>query len=153
MLKYKSELKIFTTFEPNLKLIKMEQELFIKLFPEIGPAKTRTIIVLQDDYDLPKGEYGFFDQHCIAKNCDCRHIYIQVFKAEGSSSQPLAVISYGWEDYDFYKKWMRIDDPKSIKEFKGPVLSTQYKQSEYAPQLLKEFKSLISDPKYVARLK
>ena len=64
------------------------------------------------------------------------------------------MIAYGWENRDFYKKWMGKDYPGVIDELKGPMLNSASPQSSLAPQLVDLFrKMLLPDTMYMDRIK
>lgn len=65
-----------------------------------------------------------------------------------------AVIGWGWEDKEFYVKWMGDNDPIVIEELKGPALNLASPQSNLAPALLDLFREvLLPDTAYLERVK
>ncbi|MBW1676875.1 MAG: hypothetical protein JRF30_05520 [Deltaproteobacteria bacterium] len=65
-----------------------------------------------------------------------------------------AVITWGWEDREFYTKWLGDDDPHIINDLIGPALNLASSQSNLAPALLDLFrKVLLQDSAYVERVK
>ena len=65
----------------------------------------------------------------------------------------MAFIAYGWESKEFYRRWLKMDDPTVISEMQGPILNKASPQSKYAPAFLKLVKDVVlSDPAYAARL-
>jgi hypothetical protein len=121
---------------------------FYTRFPKLFSQETRSATVKGWD-DLPDGEYGFLEFYCDEENCDCRRVIINVV----SSVRPyeaLATINYGWENQEFYERWMR--NKELAEECKGPVLDVLNPQSEYAPALLRLFQIVLQDPAYVQRL-
>jgi hypothetical protein len=128
---------------------------FFELFPELAAKETRNITVL-DSGDLPKGTYAFLESFCNDEDCDCRRVFMNVY-AEGRfgfrGQDPLATISFGWEDESFYRKWASYPLSKEdLQELKGPALVRLTHQSEHAPQLLEHFEMLIRDREYVDRI-
>lgn len=122
---------------------------FISMFPDLGIAEMRSATVPGDD-ELPAGQYGFMELYCDDPKCDCRRVVIQVITPQ-TGSKIWATINYGWESVDFYVKWMGTRD--FAEECQGPVLDPLHRQSRHAPALLDLFKVVISDPRYVDRLK
>ncbi len=122
-------------------------------FPEIAERETRSITVMEESAtELPAGEYGFLEMYCNERKCDCRRVFFYVVSP--SRKEPLAVIAYGWENKSFYKKWMRDDDPETIRQLQGPVLNIGSPQSELAPAILDMVKEvLLKDSAYVERIK
>jgi hypothetical protein len=82
---------------------------FHNLFPEIAEKETRTVTVLRKTEDgLPPGEYAFLELFCDEPGCDCRRVFFCVISSRRRDVQ--CVIAYGWEDRDFYVRWMGDDD-------------------------------------------
>jgi hypothetical protein len=121
-------------------------------FREIAKKETRTITIMREDDIVPKGSYGLLEMYCDDPSCDCRRVFIEVFDWE--RGKDMAFIAYGWESREFYRKWLRMDNPQVIRELQGPVLNDGSPQSKYAPAFLKLVKDVIlSDPAYSERLK
>lgn len=123
---------------------------FYEYFPEIAEKETRALIAF-DDPELPSGEYGLVEMYCDEPGCDCRRVFLNVISSRTQSS--VAVIAYGWENRKFYEKWMGDRDPQIINDLKGPALNLSSPQSKLAPALLKKVKFVLSDKKYVQRIK
>lgn len=100
---------------------------------------------------LPPGEYGFTEAYCTEPGCDCRRVLFNVIQLE--TMRVVATIAYGWESAEFYAEWLGRDDPAVIASLQGPALNLGSPQSELAPALLNQLPLLLSDPRYVARLK
>jgi hypothetical protein len=126
---------------------------FYEYFPEIAEIETRSIFIPKLSLSgLPVGEYGFLEMYCNERKCDCRRVFFYVISPP--DKEPLAVIAYGWENEEFYARWMRDDDPEIIKELKGPCLNIGSPQSSLAPAILKLVKEvLLQDKSYIERLK
>jgi len=124
---------------------------FFQRFPDLAREETRNIVVLSGDDSLPEGTYCFIELFCNDADCDCRRVFIQVARGRGRAlSPPLATISFGWEDEDFYRNWGSAPRSQSdVDEMKGPVLARLAPQSEYAPALLQQLKTLVEDESYV----
>jgi hypothetical protein len=126
--------------------------LFHELCPEAAKKETRTVFLPQAMGGLPAGSYDFVEMFCDEPDCDCRRVMFSVFSSARKKIE--AVIAWGWESAEFYKRWLKIEDDEMIKEMIGPVLNLGSYQSEYAPIILNLFATeLLADPAYVARLK
>lgn len=132
----------------------MFYEQFYNVFPKIAAKKTRILYFFNDEY-IPDGGYAFSPAYCSNKKCDCRRALVFVFPdtPEGFMEKPLAVISYGWEDFNFYRNWSNSISDEGLEEFMGPALDRGQHQSEYAPYLLEAFIDVIEkDTDYCQRL-
>ena len=110
-------------------------------FPAIAEAETKSVMVFENnDYGLPPDNYMFVELFCNDKKCDCRRVFFEVFSEKRNKSE--AVICWGWENRDFYKKWLGYYDKDMITELIGPALNAGSQQSELAPVLLKAFTEL-----------
>lgn len=71
------------------------------------------------------------------------------------TSMPIANGSAnGWEDRNFYVKWMGDDEPEVIESLKGPALNLSSPQSKLAPAVLELFqKVLLQDRGHIERVK
>jgi len=103
---------------------------FHSRFPEMAEAETRVLTILRHD-KIPAGEYALLESYCERPGCDCRRVILSVVSRR--QQQTLAVIAYGWEDKAFYRRWLSDDDPKLIREVKGPALNRMSRQSPLAP--------------------
>jgi len=138
-----------------------------ELLPTLAMKETRTISVMGDNDFLPKGDYSLVEMYCSGRNCDCRRVMFSVMTA--ASKDALAVISYGWEDRDFYARWFKryinggkdinyesldLGDKRCIDEMMGPSLNALSRQSRYANVIL-EFvaENVLTNEMYVERLK
>ena len=128
-------------------------ELFGTRFPEIAEAETRNITIMDSKrFNLPNGTYVFHEMFCRERGCDCRRVFFYV--TFGPRHDVRAVVCYGWEAPDFYRKWYKDDDPEMIAEMKGPGLNFGSSQSKYAPEILELVKNvLIKDQDYMKRVK
>jgi hypothetical protein len=121
-------------------------------FREIAEKETRTVTILREDNIVPKGSYGLIEMYCDDINCDCQRVFLEVYDWERRKS--MAFIAYGWESKEFYRRWLRMDNPTAIRELQGPILNPGSPQSKYAPAFLKIVKDVVlSDPAYIERLK
>ncbi|MBT9148393.1 MAG: hypothetical protein DDT32_02165 [Syntrophomonadaceae bacterium] len=131
----------------------MPYALFHNYFPKIAEQETRAVTVLKDSsWDLPPAHYSLLEMYCDEPGCDCRRVFFSVVSS--LTKQVEAVIAYGWERPEFYAKWMGDDDPKIIRDLKGPVLNLCSPQSRLAPILLDMVQKIVLlDQAYIQRLK
>lgn len=122
---------------------------FHEKFLELAESETRAII-LYDDPNIPDGKYYFLESYCDEPDCDCRRVFFSVIS---ETNQILAVIAYGWENKKYYAQWMGENDPKIIRELKGPALNLASSQSKLAPAFLEKVKLILQDKHYLERLK
>jgi hypothetical protein len=127
----------------------MAYEPFHERFLEIAEKETRTLIVL-DDPELPKGEYGLTEAYCNEPGCDCRRVFFNVVNWQ--TREVLAVIAYGWESKKYYAEWFGRNDPDIIQDLQGPALNSASHQSDLAPVLLQRVKYILNDRAYRKRL-
>lgn len=131
----------------------MPYVMFYQYFPEIAKMETRGIKISDTSgTNLPAGDYGFLEMFCDEPGCDCRCVLFSV--VSDSTKDVEAVITYGWEDRQFYADWLKDDDPDAIKELQGPALNTSSPQSRLAPALLGvAHEVLFQDEDYIDRIK
>jgi len=131
----------------------MAYVMFHQYFPEIAKRETRGIKISHNsDTNLPAGDYGFLEMFCDEPGCDCRRVLFSV--VSDRTKDVLAVITYGWENKQFYVDWLKDDDPATIKELQGPALNTCSPQSRLAPALLSFAQNvLLQDKDYIDRIK
>jgi hypothetical protein len=127
--------------------------MFDDYFPKVAERETRTITVMPGSYTgLPAGDYGFLEMYCDERGCDCRRVLFSVFSRSGGRLE--AVIAWGWEDTDFYAKWLTYSDPSVVAELKGPALNIGSPQGRLAPAILKLVQDvLLVDRDYIERIK
>jgi hypothetical protein len=123
---------------------------FYDVFPELAVSETRTLLVLNDPF-LPPDQYVLTELFCDEVGCDCRRVFFHIYAH--NKKEFVAVIAFGWEPVHFYKKWLNDDDPRVLKDLKGPVLNLGSDQSEIAPILLERIKEVVKDKEYIERLK
>ena len=131
----------------------MPYSLFYSRFPEIAERETRTVTLLEhSDFNLPPAHYSFLEMFCDEPGCDCRRVFFSVVSSLQQDTK--AVIAWGWEEREFYAKWMGDNDPSVIDGLKGPALNLAGPQSNLAPALLDLFREvLLQDTSYVERVK
>jgi len=131
----------------------MPYALFHSLFPEVAERETRTVTVVHRlGFNLPPAQYAFLEMFCDEPGCDCRRVLFSVLSSLHKDVQ--AVIAWGWEEKEFYVKWLGDNDPIVIEELKGPALNLASSQSNLAPALLDLFrKVLFQDTPYLERVK
>jgi hypothetical protein len=122
-------------------------------FREVAERETRSITVLPDSgFGLPPGEYGFLEMYCDERGCDCRRVFLYVIRPDHHG--PEAVIGWGWEDVEFYKRWFKYGDLADAIELKGPALNRGSPATSLAPALVELVRNvLLKDPEYVERIK
>lgn len=123
---------------------------FHERFPKIAEKETRAITILNNP-ELPSDTYGLIEAYCDELDCDCRRVFLNVIST--NQKKLLATIAFGWERKKYYAKWMGDNDPRMIKDLKGPVLNLASPQSKLAPALLKQIKVVLQDKNYIERLK
>jgi hypothetical protein len=131
----------------------MPYSLFHSRFPEIAERETRTVTLLDhSDFNLPPAPYSFLEMFCDEPGCDCRRAFFTVVSS--LQNDILAVITWGWEDREFYMRWMGDNDPQIISDLIGPALNLASPQSKHAPSLLNLFRDvLLKDSAYIERVK
>jgi hypothetical protein len=120
--------------------IKMPYSLFHSRFPKVAERETRTVTVINSaDFNLPPARYSFLEMFCDEPGCDCRRVFFSVVSSLQKDIQ--AVITWGWEEREFYVTWMGNDDPRMIRDLIGPALNLASPQSNIAPALLDLFRA------------
>lgn len=125
---------------------------FYELLPAIAGVETRVITLMssKNEFNLPVGEYAFVEAYC--DECDCRRVFLNVIKK--GIKEPVSIISWGWENEQFYTKWYGKYEKDVIEEMMGSALPMMSPQSVYSPKLLKMFDQLLlKDAVYTARIK
>ncbi len=131
----------------------MSFSLFRERFPDLAARETSTFTRLAVDASgLPAGQYVFLEMFCYEPGCDCRRVLLAATNAADGRCE--AVINFGWEDENFYKRWMGEDEPDLRAAIMGPCLHLGPAQGPHADALLDLAKqSLLRDPAYIARLR
>ena len=126
---------------------------FHKHFPELAEQETRSITIPPgSSLGLPPGEYGFLETFCDEPRCDCRRVMFTVIARDRMGVQ--AVIAWGWEDVEFYRRWFKYGNEADARELKGPALNWGSPATDLAPALLEVVRNiLLKDPEYVERIK
>ena len=117
-------------------------------------AEKETIsLTIQDDDELPDGQYLLVESYCVDPGCDCRKVMINFFhRNRGKKWKCLATIGFGWETPDYYISWMHGDEELG-NMIAGSYLEAGGQQSEYSDKLLalwEEF--IVTQQKYLKRL-
>lgn len=123
---------------------------FYERFPDLARTETRSVTIRGNPL-LPDGEYGLIEAYCNEPGCDCRRVMFNIYTPD--STEPLAVVAYGWASAAFYARWFGKDDAAIIRQMQGPILNPGSPQSELAPALLRLVQEVLRDKAYVARLK
>jgi len=135
----------------------MPYEPFYERFRDLALRETRSFTVDDGNYSgLPADEYALLETYCNDENCDCQRVLFNV--ASRKRQKIVAVVTYGWENEAFYRKWYGGKDDNLarmvISEMMGVGLNSASLQSEIAPALLAPIRDiLLDDPAYVQRLK
>ncbi len=122
---------------------------FYTKYLDLAVDEKRMLTVFGRD-DLPDGEYGFVELYCNEAGCDCRRVIISVVTPT-TDSKVWATLNYGRENLEFYERW--LGDKENAVDCKGPSLDPINPQTKYSPVLLGLFEQLLTDEKYVERLK
>ena len=125
---------------------------FYQYLPAIAQMETRVITLpsARNEFGLPAGEYAFVESFC--DECDCRRVFFNVINRD--FKEPVAVITWGWENKNFYIKWFGSDDEDAIREMMGSSLSMMSKQSAISLKVLEMFnKLLVTNNAYTSRVK
>jgi hypothetical protein len=133
----------------------MPYEPFYERFREWALKETRSFTIADGHPYLSADEFALLEAYCNDENCDCRRVFFNV--ASRNQQKIVAVVTFGWEDESFYRKWFggRNDEftRMAIAEMVGLGLNSASPQSEIAPALLAPIREVLQDPDYVARLK
>lgn len=131
----------------------MPYSFFQSRFPHVAERETRTVtLLIPSKFNLPPAGYAFLEMFCDEPECDCRRVFFSVVSS--LRKEVLAVIAWGWEEREFYVKWMGDNDPHAINDLMGPVLNLTSPQSNLAPALLDLFREfLLQDTAYIERVK
>ena len=108
---------------------------FTRLFPELGHKETR-VVVLLDEGDPVKGRYAFLENYCDKPACDCRRVILCVVN-EDVPDKILASINFGWENPEYYAKWM--GSKEDARDMAGATLDPLLPQSSQAKPLSRTF--------------
>jgi len=116
--------------------------------PELAECESRTLSI-SNSPQVPDGDYALLEAYCEDPDCDCRRVFLSVC----SRRKVEAVIAFGWEDREFYARWMGTRDSGMVDELKGPCLNLASPQSRLAPALLALVRETLKEDAYVARIK
>jgi hypothetical protein len=122
-------------------------------YPEIAKVETRSVLIRGLDDPIPDGDYGFIELFCTDPAWDCRRV---LFRVSNQDFEPFAMIGYGWESEEFYRKWFgpSINDKSIIRDFMGPSHHDGLKPSKYSDFFLEFFThELLIDQEYIERIK
>ena len=116
--------------------------------PELAERESRTLSISNSPH-VPDGDYALLESYCEESDCDCRRVFLSVC----SRRRLKAVIAFGWEDREFYARWMGTRDRRTVDGLKGPCLNLASPQSRLAPVLLDLVREALKDEAYVERIK
>ena len=129
---------------------------FHELFPKIADIETRFITLLEakDNKGVPAGQFAFLPAYCADKKCDCRRAIITVQQVDPDFPPfHAASITFGWEDFKFYRAWSNHMPDDMIKNFIKPHLDQLQIQSPHAPFFFNIFEeSFLPDEDYMLRI-
>lgn len=131
----------------------MPFRMFHDYFPEIAERETRSITVLPGSgIPLPAGGYAFLEMFCDEPGCDCRRVFFMVMASFRTEEQ--AVVAWGWEDVEFYAKWMKYGDRSEAEMLQGPILNFGSRETDLSDGILDLARDvLLKDADYVERVK
>ena len=131
----------------------MPFQLFHTLFPDAAERETRSIMVLpESNLGLPACSYSFLEMFCDEPGCDCRRVFFTVVSSDRKNIE--AVVAWGWENRNFYRKWLKYGSEIDVDCLKGPILNPGSQQSELAPMILNLVNDiLLRDQRYIKRIK
>jgi hypothetical protein len=98
------------------------------------------LVITEDFRSVPPDKYWFIEWYCIDPECDCRRVRLLV-TPEANPDQSVAVISWGWETREFYRKW--LDDDDHARGTMAGCLEEMVPQSRYAETFLSLFQERI----------
>lgn len=131
----------------------MKFAFFYEYYPDLAINETRSLIITNNNNNVPIGKYGYCEMFCADPKCDCRRVILNV---ADDNFNTVAMIGFGWETEDFYKKWFKSSyfTKDDIKEFIGPTHHNGIVVSEYSEFFLDFFKkTLVNDNDYIQRIK
>jgi hypothetical protein len=130
----------------------MPFRLFHDELPAIAERETRTLTLLQlSESGLPAGTYSFLEMFCDEPGCDCRRVFFMVMTSFRKGTQ--AVVAWGWEDVEFYSKWLKYGDRRDAEELQGPVLNSGSPETDLSEAILDLTREvLLEDPGYIERI-
>ena len=127
----------------------MAFSLFYNFFRDLEERETRTITVLPGaDVGIPPGEYGLMEMFCDEPGCDCRRVFFSVFSTERKRAD--AIITWGWEDIEFYSQWMTYGSREAAEYLKGPSLNVGSPAADHAPAILALVREILRADKLFA---
>ncbi len=124
---------------------------FADYFPDLAPSETRSVLTYENGVETEARL--FLELFCNERGCDCRRVMIQVYSDRAARREPKTTISWGWEPDAFYRKWAGFPLSKAdLDELRGPGLVRLARHDDDAEELLGQFRMLIADQSYAARI-
>lgn len=116
----------------------------IPLIAKCPEACRQTVCIPIFDHEtIPEGLFALLESYCSDPECDCRRVFLNVID-KYDPKKILATIGFGWEDVEFYEKWLGDKNMKYLaKEMKGPILEPGGVQTKYSNDFLDIFKERI----------
>jgi hypothetical protein len=128
----------------------MAFRLFHEFCPDLAEQETRTVTILPGaDLGIPPGEYALLEMFCDEPDCDCRRVLFSVFSL--SCKRMDAVITWGWEDLEHYRRWMTYGSREDAEILRGPSLNPGSPTADYAAALLALVREIVVADKAFAR--
>ena len=113
---------------------------------ETAMRETRVVTLPTEMRGIPAGTYVFHELYCADLACDCRRVTIFICHAEDEEmSDPLAVLSYGWETEAFYRNWSSATDPRYIRDLASVSINPIYPGAAYKDSLRDLFQVTIDE--------
>ena len=98
---------------------------------------------------IPLGQYGFVQMYCDDIKCDCRRVVFNIMK----DSVRHALVWYGWEKIEFYRKWFRADVTKlELEMFMGPALHDGIHDFSHSALFVNIVTEMLKDNNYKNRI-
>ena len=115
------------------RILSIPYEPFYERFRDLALRETRSFTVDDGNYlGLPADEYALLEAYCNDEHYDCQRVFFNV--ASRKQQRIVAVVTYGWENEAFYRKWYGGKDDNLarmvISEMMGVGLNSASPQSE-----------------------
>ncbi len=123
-------------FRYSLSKLRPMLEPFHERHRDLANRETAVLVVTEGSLSLPLDQYWFVEWYCIDPECDCRRVRLVVTPL-ADPGRSVAVISWGWETREFYRKW--LDDEDYARNTVKGCLEEMMPQSRYAEKFLSLF--------------
>lgn len=123
---------------------------FFDTFPELIAKEFRNIFINNHPV-IPAGNYAFDEFYCQRLNCDCRKVMIRIIT--NNPYKIWAIINYGWESKEFYKKWFGGPEGDDYYKLMSGVSLEPHPNGAVTNALLEIFKEVLNnDIAYAKRI-